>query len=115
MFGLIGMCSVIVATYAVVLGFEIRAVSRLIEVGSLTTVRTLVVPFVASTVSVTGTYLALLVARPAWTVWDVLAGIALTVPLYVLLVYALDKDTVGELRRLLANRGGVRTAEAIGA
>lgn len=110
MFGLVGICVVIVVTYAATFVVELVVISRLLGVPFSMSARTLVVPF-AGSVSV-----VVLVNRAIIAMWgnpttvELLAGIALTVPLYALFIFTFDKGTVGELRKILAGRAAVEQA-----
>jgi O-antigen/teichoic acid export membrane protein len=109
-YGLVGICALIVFTYAVVFVMELATVSRLIDVPFTTTLKVLAGPFVFSLTVLGASHRALMLATTSPTILELIVGIGLTIPAYLLVVYCFDKGTVGEVRSIIAQGGRVAAA-----
>jgi O-antigen/teichoic acid export membrane protein len=102
--GLVGLCTLVLATYFAAYIGEMAMATRLIEAKLLPTLLTTSRPALTAGVVMPACLAALHAAAPSPALWQLLLALAASVALYAGAVYALEKRAIDELRRALLPR-----------
>lgn len=103
-YGLVGIATLIAATYAVTFVMELWTITRLLRVDLLSSAGLMIRPLVASAVAIPGVYLAWQWWHGIVSSWHLAVIIPLTMLLHLASVWTLDPQVVRDLRRLAGSR-----------
>lgn len=104
LFGLEGISSLVALTYGVIFFWEAFLACRIVEASIREFLKTLSVPAFGSGVIVVGIYMALKSYVQEMTLGVLAMGMLVTIAIYLLFIFLVDKTTVGELRQLFVSK-----------